>query len=65
MKFLGADLGDYAAVLKQNGFAETKDTYRIWELEKRVRIGGVWYKVTIYDAGNDEIPDVRYEFREE
>ncbi|MCL2768192.1 MAG: hypothetical protein FWE49_05660, partial [Synergistaceae bacterium] len=65
MKFLGANLEDYAATLKKNGFTETEYTYRNWELEKRVRIGGVWYKVTIYDAGNYEIPDVRYEFRKE
>ena len=65
MKFWDADLNDYVKVLKQNGFTEPENTYRAWELEKRVRIGGVWYIVTVYDNGNNEMPEVRYEFREE
>ena len=65
IKFWGADLDEYVKLLKQNGFTEPESTYRKWELEKRIRIGGVWYIVTIYDYENDEIPEVRYEFREE
>ena len=65
IKFWGADLEEYAKLLKQNGFAEPESSYRKWELEKRVRIGGVWYKVTVYDYENDEVPEVRYEFHED
>jgi hypothetical protein len=65
MRFLGADLDDYAAVLRQNGFSAPEHTGKRWELEKRLRVGGVWYRVTISDYGGDEIPEVQYMFREE
>ncbi|MCL1876329.1 MAG: hypothetical protein FWF87_08750 [Synergistaceae bacterium] len=65
MKFLGANLSDYTAVLKKNGFTEPEYARENWELEKRLRIGGVWYKVTIYDTGNGEIPEVSFTFSEE
>jgi hypothetical protein len=52
-------------VLKKNGFIEPEYKYRTWELEKRIRVRGVWYKVKISDAENEEIPEVRYEFNKE
>ena len=65
MKFLGADLVDYAAVLKKSGFTEPEYMGEKWELEKRLRVGGVWCRVTISDHGGNEIPEVSYSFREE
>ena len=65
MKFLGADLVDYAAVLKKSGFTEQEYTGEKWELRKRLRVDGAWYMVTISDNGGNEIPEVSYSFRKE
>ena len=65
MRFLGANLGEYADVLRRNGFTKPKYAGEMWELEKRFRIDGVWYKVTISDIGNGEIPEAGYTFRED
>ena len=65
MRFLGANLNAYADMLRQKGIKEPEFAGEMWELEKRFRIDGVRYKVTISDAGNDEIPEVAYAFRED
>jgi hypothetical protein len=65
MKFIGADLGDYETVLKNNGFTEPEYKRDALNLEKRLRIGGVWYKLTISDDGGYELSEVLYVFRKD
>ena len=60
---LGANLPDYAAVLRNNGFTEPEYSYSdTWELEKRVQLDGKWIIVTISDTGNPEIPEISVRF---
>jgi hypothetical protein len=65
MRFLDADLADYADLLRQNGFTDPEYSGDIWELEKLIRVGGARYRVRISDTDNNEIPEVAYSFREE
>ena len=59
IKLLDANLSDYAATLKKNGFEEPEYNWSdTWELKKRIRINGNWCNVTIKDSDNDEIPEI-------
>ena len=63
IKLLGANLSDYAAVLKKNGFTEPEYSWTdTWELSKRIQINGKWFKVTIEDRNNIEIPEISIYF---
>jgi DNA-binding MarR family transcriptional regulator len=65
IKLLGANLSDYASVLKRNGFTEVEYSWTdTWELEKRVQIDGKWYRVTIEDKNNKEIPEISISIRD-
>jgi hypothetical protein len=63
IKFMGADMSKYEALLKKNGFAEPEDSYtETWELEKRVKINGVRMTIMVEDTGNAEIPEADFRF---
>ena len=64
MRFMGANLKEYAAALQQNGFTRPKDPREPWELEKPVRLGNKTYRLTISDNNNKDIPEVGFQFRE-
>ena len=65
MKLLDADLAEYAAQLRQSGFADSEYPGGSWELGKQVRLDGKAYRLTISDARGGELPEVTYHFREE
>ena len=65
IKLLGANLSNYAATLKSNGFKEPEYSWSdTWVLEKRVQINGKWVNVTIEDRNNKEIPEIYIRMRD-
>ena len=66
VKLLGANLSDYAATLRKNGFKEPEYSWTdTWEMSKQIRINGREVNVTIEDRNNKEIPEIYIYFRSE
>ena len=64
VKLLGANLSDYAAALRKQGFQEPEYSYSdTWELEKRLTLGGKQVEVTIKESENQEVSEISISIR--
>ena len=64
IKLLGANLSDYAATLRKNGFTKPEYSWTdTWELQKQIQINGKSVDVIIEARNNQEIPEIYIYFR--